>query len=270
MKTRHSLFLAGLLALFPTLAQAQNLLQNAALSADLSGWSAGCNKFDASDNWTAYTDLAAGTGVSHVSGGARLSVVSDASATYTETVFLQAVPGRYFQSGDVIHFKGSYSVAVTKNGSGAIRARLFIRGMDAWYNAKSWSAEFSPSFDSVAGKTTSGTFELAATVGDLSSFYVVQIGASLHENDATDDAALTVSGLSAWLNSDETTPVGTVTAGRWAGYTVDPSGYVDTGDWLGWIYPVGDWIWSCRFGRWIYLPEWYVREGGSWMYMMGE
>jgi hypothetical protein len=41
----------------------------------------------------------------------------------------------------------------------------------------------------------------------------------------------------------------------WAGYDLQPDGWVDTGDALGWVYPLGDYAFLDSTGQWVYLPE---------------
>jgi hypothetical protein len=58
------------------------------------------------------------------------------------------------------------------------------------------------------------------------------------------------------------------TTPKWAGYPVDPSGWVDTTPWLGWInVSQGDYVWSIAFSKYIYLPEGWVGASGSWSYI---
>jgi hypothetical protein len=62
--------------------------------------------------------------------------------------------------------------------------------------------------------------------------------------------------------------VGEATSGNmWAGYSVGEDGYVDTGDFMGFLYPAGDYVYSVSLGKWLYLPESLVGESGSWTYI---
>lgn len=56
--------------------------------------------------------------------------------------------------------------------------------------------------------------------------------------------------------------------GEWAGYSVRPDGYVETEDFMGWLYPSGDYVWSVSLGQYIYLPEANVQEDGAWLYVL--
>lgn len=55
----------------------------------------------------------------------------------------------------------------------------------------------------------------------------------------------------------------------WAGFAVNQDGWVDTGDWMGWLY-VGyaPWVWSQPLETFIYLPEESVSESGAWVYVL--
>ena len=52
----------------------------------------------------------------------------------------------------------------------------------------------------------------------------------------------------------------------WAGYPVLDD-YVDTGDWLGWIYVLPPYIYIVDLGSWAYMEEAHVNEQGSWAYV---
>jgi hypothetical protein len=267
---KPSILLAALAALAPFSGlSAQSLIANSDFASGLSSWITGCSHYNASGSWLSYSEILPGSG-SIIAGGnsATLSRVPDSAATFTEALLFQSAPGRYFQTGDVIHFTGSYTVSVTTNGSSAIRAQFFIEALNPYNTHLDWTTYVNASFDSSAGKTTSGTFEFTARVGATWELSAIHVGAGLYMNDASDSATLKVWNLHAWLNDNDSHLLGESVAGEWAGFAIDPSGYVDTGAWLGWVYPSGNWVWSCRFERWMYLPEWYVRTGGSWMYVM--
>lgn len=54
----------------------------------------------------------------------------------------------------------------------------------------------------------------------------------------------------------------------WAGYEIDESGWVDTGGFMGLLYPVGDFVYSYSLANWIYLPASFVTDDGSWSYVL--
>lgn len=53
----------------------------------------------------------------------------------------------------------------------------------------------------------------------------------------------------------------------WAGYPIDEEGFVNTGDFIGWIYPSGDYVFVYLLERYIFLPESYVGERGAWTFI---
>jgi hypothetical protein len=55
----------------------------------------------------------------------------------------------------------------------------------------------------------------------------------------------------------------------WAGYEIGPQGWVDTGEWIGWVNVTnGVWVWALSLGKYIYLPEGNVTASGAWMYFL--
>lgn len=55
----------------------------------------------------------------------------------------------------------------------------------------------------------------------------------------------------------------------WAGWPIQENGWVDTGSFLGWVYPVGDFLFIQDLGKYVYLPESHVGPGGAWMFIPG-
>lgn len=53
----------------------------------------------------------------------------------------------------------------------------------------------------------------------------------------------------------------------WAGYLVGGDGWVDTGAFMGWIYPLEPYVYVRNLGKYIYLPESFVLEGGAWAFV---
>jgi hypothetical protein len=54
----------------------------------------------------------------------------------------------------------------------------------------------------------------------------------------------------------------------WAGFPVGEDDNVDTGSFLGWINVAsGDWVYSFSMEKYVYLPESWVTESGSWTYL---
>jgi hypothetical protein len=45
-------------------------------------------------------------------------------------------------------------------------------------------------------------------------------------------------------------------------------GWVDTGDWLGWLYVEHEpWVWCEDLSHWMYCPSEYITENGGWIYV---
>jgi hypothetical protein len=60
----------------------------------------------------------------------------------------------------------------------------------------------------------------------------------------------------------EATPV-------WGGFHQEANGWVDTGSFLGWVYPSGDHLYILKLDRYGYMPEPPAESGqGAWMYLM--
>lgn len=53
----------------------------------------------------------------------------------------------------------------------------------------------------------------------------------------------------------------------WAGFPLDEDGWVDTGDFMGMLNVVGDFVYSFSLDQWLYLPESAVFESGAWTYV---
>lgn len=50
----------------------------------------------------------------------------------------------------------------------------------------------------------------------------------------------------------------------WAGFPIGADGWVDTGTFLGLVYPLGDFIYVLSLDGWMYLPEAHVATEGAW------
>lgn len=59
--------------------------------------------------------------------------------------------------------------------------------------------------------------------------------------------------------------VHTEAVATWMGYVVEPSGWVNTGEWMGWVYPSGDYLWIARLGRYAYTAQ--GADAGLWIYL---
>ncbi|MEX0325779.1 MAG: hypothetical protein AB3N33_06795 [Puniceicoccaceae bacterium] len=77
----------------------------------------------------------------------------------------------------------------------------------------------------------------------------------------------------AWAFLPSYSVPGDTTEPLWAGYSIRPDGYVDTGSFVGWIW-VGepgapsDWVWSVSLSSYVYMPQVVVNPGvGAWAYL---
>ncbi len=52
----------------------------------------------------------------------------------------------------------------------------------------------------------------------------------------------------------------------WAGFPIEESGWVDTGAFLGWVYPLEDYVYVLDLEGWMYLPESHVASDGAWAF----
>lgn len=63
-------------------------------------------------------------------------------------------------------------------------------------------------------------------------------------------------------------PAGGAEPEMWGEWEVGADGWVDTGDFVGWIYPIdGGFVWSGALETWMYLPADSVSANGSWTYI---
>ncbi|MGC9451155.1 MAG: hypothetical protein ACP5I4_06870 [Oceanipulchritudo sp.] len=53
----------------------------------------------------------------------------------------------------------------------------------------------------------------------------------------------------------------------WAGYPIEEDGWVYTGDFLGWIYPIEPFVYWDAMKKYLYLPQAHVSAGGAWIHL---
>lgn len=65
------------------------------------------------------------------------------------------------------------------------------------------------------------------------------------------------------INSGQTDP------DTYAGYPILEGGFVDTGNWLGFLY-IGDapWVWSYSLNSWVFMEEPEADTPGAWVYLL--
>ncbi|NDV63187.1 hypothetical protein G0Q06_12045 [Puniceicoccales bacterium CK1056] len=55
--------------------------------------------------------------------------------------------------------------------------------------------------------------------------------------------------------------------GFWGGFPIGEGGYVDTGDWIGWVWVDQDpWVWSFDLDKYVYVPQASANAGKGWVY----
>nr|WP_238710549.1 DUF4465 domain-containing protein [Oceanipulchritudo coccoides] len=109
----------------------------------------------------------------------------------------------------------------------------------------------------VQGWNEVSLLELAGGTGHL----VYEIGFSL---DSTDSAP--------WgINTPSYVAIDQLVLGEtpaWGGFDIEPDGWVNTGDFLGWVYPVGDYAYVALLRKWTYLPVGEQESSsGAWAYL---
>jgi hypothetical protein len=90
------------------------------------------------------------------------------------------------------------------------------------------------------------------------------------EYDGTSAIAIAFAGYNTDYGVDNISIETTDSGGNddmWGGYPMDEMGYVDTGDWMGFLY-VGStpWIWVVDQSKWVYMTEPADGAAGAWAY----
>lgn len=55
---------------------------------------------------------------------------------------------------------------------------------------------------------------------------------------------------------------------EWAGFDIGADGWVDTGDFMGMVYPIQDYVYVANLQGWVYLPESHVSAEGAWTFVI--
>ena len=61
--------------------------------------------------------------------------------------------------------------------------------------------------------------------------------------------------------------IGGSSSDTWAEWPIGEEGWVDTGAFMGILYPIEDWIWSHSLAAWAYLPAGWVQTEGAWTWI---
>lgn len=174
-----------------------------------------------------------------------------------------------FEPGDVIRFTGSARATRTGADTSDITVRAFIKTLG--YNPDAFFVFPEYTQYHTIGSTLE-SWDITITYPDdvaAEPFQVIQVGFEIStEFDNTafvmDSASIYFENIDAYIERDSE-PV------TWAGYTVDESGYADTGDWMGMVYVTNDpWIYVYDLGKYVHIPTEAVSESGAWIYTPGQ
>lgn len=149
--------------------------------------------------------------------------------------------------------------------NGGTPSTLEYKTRPAWdadnANVHDLTAEFSGSSVSLSlGGVSSGSISVLNGVTQLTGFRISAVNGAKWQTSRAQGVFL----------DDITVTSGTAGNGDdWAGYPIDPDGWVDTTPFLGWIWvsDATDYVWSVNLGKFIYLPESKVTESGAWTYI---
>lgn len=232
-------------------------------------WQQNVGTYSGPDGPYQFTDLISPSGNGHV-----FTYWDDGKSDMIENFFIQefgAGPAAsstpsVFAAGDVIVFKGSASATRVGADTTDMKTRAFIKVLG--YNELGWAfqvkEQYSAFHDIGAGLEP---FELSITFPDLTvddSLQILQIGFEItgsFDGTAMDTGTIYFENLEGYIQGESVT---------WAGYEVDSLGWINTGNWMGYLNVTADpWIWVNSLGKYIYLPEGNVSTSGAWVYVMG-
>lgn len=174
-----------------------------------------------------------------------------------------------FETDDVIVFKGSTSAVRTGTDTSDMVVRAFIKTLG--YNELGWEfqtkAEYSDFHDIGSALEP---FELSITYPDITaddSLQVIQLGFEItteFDGANMDTGEIYFENIEGYIETE----TGSI-FGSWAGYEiVNDQGDVDTGTWMGFVnVSAAPYIYSYALGKYIYIDEASVLEGGAWVYV---
>jgi len=220
------------------------LLYNADFSNGFDSWGLVVQTFDATGAQTAisFTGISEDELTVTPEGVGTFSLSGPRSGTIEKIIERLTLVRRGLAPGDVVTFRGTAS----STGNAVTEASILVFDFDGaplpqtiYEPIPAEGGEFSISLTLQPGEVEGLTlgFRIKAESGTSGSIIFSNLSASL-------DKAVSFAG---WTSLD----------GQW----------IDTGDWLGWLY-VADapWIRSPQFEQWIYLPEENVSENGAWAF----
>jgi uncharacterized protein YjdB len=183
------------------------------------------------------------------------SVFSD-SVDATGRYVRMDVSGAGSYPGDWCNFNElelmGYEVTVPVTGISLSRSNL-VRAVGQSYDL---DATISPAFATNQTIHWSSNDEAIATVSDSGKVTGVSSGTTVITARTDDGDFFATTGVT--VNSE----------GAWGPWTMDASGAVNTGSFIGWVYVRFDsnWVFLYELGKWAFLPEKVVeRAGGAWV-----
>lgn len=243
-------------------------------------WIAGSNLFGGGGTvWKSFATLEAEDRITRSGNSVTFTSYDDGESDKIESYLFQeygAGPATgttptIFETGDVIVFKGTARATRTGANTSDMVVRAFIKTLG--YNDLGWEFQTKEQYsDFHPIGATDESFELSITYPNLAeddSLQVIQLGFEITTSydagpKAMDSGTITFSNLEGYV-------VGDVDPGptTWLGYTVDETGYVDTGAWMGMLWTgAAPWIWSPSLGKWVYIPANVATAGGEWTYFL--
>ena len=177
--------------------------------------------------------------------------------------------GRYGADGNLQVYDGTNSYQTTSAFSGAIEAGVWMEiwmVIDHGNNTSTWYAK-GGSFPTIT-KIYEDAGYRAETLSDLTDFIVRLNAGGTEAPGGSDDVY--IDDLNIDLGGENlTTPstVGAQEGAYWGGYLIDENGWVNTGDWLGWLH-VGNapFVYNDALATWMFMNEPSEGATGAWVY----
>lgn len=60
-----------------------------------------------------------------------------------------------------------------------------------------------------------------------------------------------------------------ISGGNWGGFDLNPEGWANTEGLLGWVAPLGDWLYVQALDKYVYFPESFLGASGGWLFVPG-
>jgi hypothetical protein len=168
---------------------------------------------------------------------------SEANVGTPEARFLVRNGSQYYLSNSILNWFVGYSATTY--------------GLDANDLAAETWAPYDPS-------TALNFDQEAATFSEVNLDNITGVGIYFED----DSFAIVASGGQQWaieFHSFEASAE-TAEAETWADYPLIGDGWANTEDFLGWVYPVGNWVYLQSLESFVYLNEEEITPSGAWAY----